>query len=37
VQLDTAVLIDVKCGLYPTPTKVFDETFMKEFNQYIEL
>ena len=37
LQLDTAVLIDVKCGLYPTPTKVFDETFMKEFNQYIEL
>jgi len=29
------VLIDVKCGLFPTPTKVFDETFMKEFNRYI--
>jgi acetolactate synthase-1/2/3 large subunit len=30
------VLIDVKCGLYPTPTKVFDETFMDEFNRYID-
>ena len=30
------VLIDVKCGLYPTPTKVFDETFMAEFNRYID-
>jgi len=32
---DTTVLIDIKCGLYPTPTKVFDETFMKDFNQYL--
>lgn len=33
---DGPVLIDVKCGLYPTPTKVFDETFMEEFNRYID-
>jgi len=33
---DTSVLIDIKCGLYSTPTKVFDETFMKEFNTYID-
>ena len=32
---NTTVLIDIKCGLYPTPTKMFDETFMKEFNKYI--
>lgn len=28
------VLIDVKCGLYATPTKVFDETFMQQFSQH---
>lgn len=36
LQADGPVLIDVKCGLYPTPTKVFDETFMEEFNRYID-
>ncbi|MCH2159831.1 MAG: thiamine pyrophosphate-binding protein [Oleiphilaceae bacterium] len=35
MQAAGPVLIDVKCGLYPTPTKVFDETFMEEFNRYI--
>lgn len=35
LECDSPVLIDLKCGLYPTPTKVFDETFMNEFNQYI--
>lgn len=33
---DGPVLIDVKCCLFPTPTKVFDETFMEEFNRYID-
>jgi len=36
LESDTSVLIDIKCGLYATPTKVFDETFMKEFNQYLD-
>jgi len=35
LKLNTTVLIDIKCGLYQTPTKVFDETFMKEFNKHI--
>lgn len=37
LDADTTVLIDVKCGLYATPTKVFDETFMKEFNSYLSI
>lgn len=35
VQQEKMVVIDVKCGLYDTPTKRFDESFMKEFNRYI--
>ena len=35
LDADSTVLIDVKCGLYATPTKVFDETFMKEFNSFL--
>ena len=30
------VLVDVKCGLYPTPTYDFDETFMQEFKRFTD-